>query len=59
MELNHMIVIEEKLILKAFAIPILTEGRCSQNRDSKRFRINLSSMYNNHMIEFHLVSIVV
>ena len=53
-----MVVIEEKLILKAFAIPILTEGRCSQNRDSKHFRINFSSIYNNHMIEFHLVSIV-
>ena len=58
-----VVIARRKVNSKAFAIPILTAcafiiNYSSQNRDSKCFRINFSSSYNNHMIEFHLVSIV-
>ena len=54
MELNGCYRI--KVNSKAFAIPILLldyKGRCSQNRDSKCFRINFYSITT---IEFHLAS---
>ena len=44
---NSTVAIEQKVDSKAFAVPILTASRCSQNRDSKCFRINFLFYSNN------------